>query len=119
MIVVQIVLLEKCFEIEHSTSLVENEESIKYYSIDKLNSVLSKIFSSFIIYFFIFIFYKSEMLTTVTGSLSAICEACLPLPQFISNFKNKSVESVRFANQFRHDIHVGFWGYLQICFLYY
>lgn len=97
MLVVQTVLLKKCFEIEnaHVSDKTEPQAISGYDPVDRLHGTLSKMLTGFIIYFFLFIFYKCETLTAVTGSLSAAFEACLPLPQFISNFRNKSVESVR------------------------
>ena len=116
MLCVQTVLLKKCYEIEAIETTNNPDTSIIKTSnaIDRLNSTLSKLFTAFIIYFFIFMFYKGETLTTITGSLSAAFEACLPLPQFISNFRNKSVESVRLSNKLHNDIHVGLWGSVQI-----
>lgn len=96
MIVVQTLLLKKCFEIESNPVSDKGEPIIpSEEATERLHVTMSKLFTMFSLYFFIFMFYKNDTLTTITGSLSAGFEACLPLPQFLSNFRNKSVESVR------------------------
>ena len=97
MLVVQSILLQKCFEIENVENIGKegSTDVVVEDPIERLNDTLSKFLTGFLVYFFVFMFYKDDTLTAVTGSLSALCEACLPLPQFINNFRNKSVESVR------------------------
>lgn len=109
MLIVQTILLKKCLEIEivEKSSKLESSNIVEDDPVEKLNDVLSKFLTGFMVYFFLFMFYKDDTLTAVTGSLSAICEACLPLPQFINNLRNKSVESVRWVQQFYNGFHVG------------
>ena len=90
--------MKKCIEIEASDAQDiarkgDDDEDVDTF--EQLNRTLSKLFSGFVVYLFVLLVYKNETIVSLTGGLSALCETCSPLPQLISNFRNKSVESLR------------------------
>jgi len=60
-----------------------------------MNKLYKIIGVAFIFYFSVFKIAKSSSLIEMTGTLSSGFEAMVPVPQFISNFKSKSVSGLR------------------------
>ncbi len=97
MLIVQNFVLKKFFEVE---SLVElnpklSDTTPNMVATTKMNYVLTKIAVGYMCYFVLFMLFKSPWFVELTGFLSATVEACLPLPQFWSNMRRKSVEGLR------------------------
>ena len=90
-------MVRQCFLIESKANAsLDQENSIENVdTLNQFNTVLSRLFSVFIIYFFIFLFYMNDELSNFTGAISALIEALLPIPQLINNHRAKSVESLR------------------------
>ena len=86
MIIVQMVLLRKCYHI-----LNRKDSRGKF-----LGSILMLTLSSGTYYAFFSIF-KNNVFIEVTGGLSACIEAMLPFPQFVTNIKRKSVVGLSFS----------------------
>mgnify|MGYP003340512368 CR=1 FL=1 len=61
----------------------------------KMNEVLAKVAVGYMLYFVAFMLFRAEWFVEMTGFLSAGVEACLPLPQFLSNLRRHSVEGLR------------------------
>lgn len=97
MIVVQTILLRKYFEVEiHGSDLIKEADIQSARMADRLiKKIITQIGMVFALYGFLFIYFKNQTLTEVTGALSSAIEALLPLPQFINNWQKKSVSGVR------------------------
>ena len=92
-----IIMIRQCFLIESKATQSLEPEAVTESpdTLFQFNSVLSRLFSVFIIYFFVFLFYMNDELSNFTGAISALIEALLPIPQLINNHRAKSVESLR------------------------
>ena len=100
-IVLQILLLNKCFEIEiGDTSAVPASQKhlLRYKSSKRLSMLLSSKTALFAVYFSIFTYLHVPWFVAATGVVSAIFESVIAVPQCFNNFNAKSVEGLRLAN---------------------
>lgn len=94
MILIQFFLINEYYKIlDKKNKNVENK--ITTLS-KKTKKFLMFSLSFFSVYIFFFFYFESNMFIEMTGSISAFIEAFVPIPQWYSNKKNKSVESVSF-----------------------
>ena len=59
-----------------------------------LKSVLLSFVTFFTFYLFFFVTYQTEFIIETTGMLSALIETTVPIPQFFSNYQNKSCKGL-------------------------
>jgi len=97
MIVVQTILLRKYLEVDVlGSDLIKESDAQDAKIADKLiKKIIAQLGMIITIYGFLFIYFKSQIFTEITGALSSGIEALLPLPQFINNWQKKSVSGVR------------------------
>ena len=97
MLIVQSVMLRKYFEVEvyRNSGGKESEEDASLIANKRMNDLATKLGILFMVYFAIFMLFMNDTFVEVTGALSSVVEAVVPLPQFFSNFQRKSVEGVR------------------------
>lgn len=101
-IILQIFVLSKYFEIETERAAeASSKKGISKYhnNANAIFMLLSHLLALTYVYFAIFTFFRSSFLIHVTGSLSAIFEGLIAIPQFFSNYKAKSVESLRLSKK--------------------
>jgi len=60
-----------------------------------LISMLFKYFLFFVILFTVFWLFPDPLVVWAIGGFSSVVEGILPVPQLISNYRNRSVESLR------------------------
>ena len=88
MIISQIFLMQIYLKLENL--LLYKDKTIKPNFKKILKMFVLKIIIFSISYLFIFLFFKNDLIVEITGTLSALIESFLPIPQFMNNFKRKS-----------------------------
>lgn len=71
---------------------------VTYFTDIVIDSTTRKILAVLFFYAVVFLSYPSPLVITITGALSALIEAVIPIPQLYNNYMHKSVESLRLAN---------------------
>lgn len=92
-IFVQFFLLKTYYFYERFSSgkgFLESRQIISERAKKDLKNALLAYLTIFTFYLFFFITYKSEFLIETTGMFSALIETTVPIPQFFSNYRNKS-----------------------------
>jgi hypothetical protein len=78
-------------------TLTATDESAKEMANQFMNRMYKVIGIVFVLYFTAIHLSKSHTLIEIAGTLSSGFEALVPVPQFISNLKSKSVLGLRYA----------------------
>jgi uncharacterized protein with PQ loop repeat len=94
MMVIQYILLNEFFKIQENP--LKKDQPLSEMS-KKTKSFMMLFVSFFTVYVFFFIYYNGPFMIETTGSISAVIEAFVPIPQWWSNKKRASVESVSFT----------------------
>lgn len=93
----QVALLTAFYSIkEHKNKI--SETSLKSDN-EIVSSTLSKSLALTFTMIVLFFYLDNEILTQIIGSLAAILEAVVALPQLLNNYRKKSVKSLRLVNK--------------------
>ena len=95
--ILQFMLLSKINEIEQVEDLmmVKSTGLVGYLANVVIDGTSRKILTILALYAVVFVVFSNDTITALTGALSGLLEAILPIPQLYNNYKRKSVESLR------------------------